>query len=48
MQHAEALGEPAEDPLLIFSVLFGFYVANYTAFNGDVLREAAARLQAAV
>jgi predicted ATPase len=43
MQHAEALGEPAEDPLLIFSVLYGFYVTNYTAFNGDVLRDLAAQ-----
>jgi class 3 adenylate cyclase/predicted ATPase len=43
MQHAEALGEAAEDPLLIFSVLYGFWVANYTAFNGDVLRELAAQ-----
>ena len=42
-QHAEALGEAAEDPLLIFSVLYGFWVANYTAFNGDVLRELAAQ-----
>jgi predicted ATPase len=41
MQHAEALGEAAEDPLLIFSVLYGFFVANYTAYNGDVLRELA-------
>jgi predicted ATPase len=42
-QRAEALGEAAEDPLLIFSVLCGFWVANYTAFNGDVLRELAAQ-----
>lgn len=25
MQHAETLGETAEDPLLIFSVLYGFW-----------------------
>ena len=41
MQHAETLGETAEDPLLIFSVLYGFWVANHTAFKGDVLRELA-------
>ena len=28
MEQAEALGEPAEDPLLLFSVLYGFWVAN--------------------
>jgi hypothetical protein len=44
MQHAEALGEPAEGPLLIFSLLYGFFVANYTAFNGDVLRDVAAQV----
>ena len=33
---AEALGEPLEDPLQLFSVLYAFWVANYTAFNGDV------------
>src|SRR5262249_39752476 len=38
IEHAEALGEPPEDPLL-FSVLFGSWNANYVAFNGDVLRE---------
>src|SRR5262249_42629024 len=43
MQHTEALGEAAADPLLMFSVLCGFIVASYTAFNGDVLRELAAQ-----
>ena len=37
IERAEALGEPLEDPLLLFSVLFGFWVANYLAFNGDVM-----------
>jgi hypothetical protein len=40
-EKAEALGEPLEDPLLLFSVLFGFWVANYLAFNGDVMRDLA-------
>jgi class 3 adenylate cyclase/predicted ATPase len=44
MQHAEAVGEPADDPLLIFSILFGFFVTNYVAFNGDVLRDVAAQI----
>ena len=41
IEQAEALGEPPEDPLLLFSVLYGFWVANYVAFNGDALRELA-------
>ena len=41
IEQAEALGEPLDDPLLLFSVLYGFWVANYIAFNGDVLRELA-------
>src|SRR5262249_8895269 len=43
IEQAEALGEPPEDPLLLFSVLYGFWVANYVAFNGDVLCELAAQ-----
>src|SRR5256714_1923498 len=36
IEQAEALGEPPEDPLLLFSALYGFWLANYVAFNGDV------------
>ena len=43
IERAEALGEPAEDPLVLFSVLYGFWVANYIAVQGDVLRELAAQ-----
>jgi hypothetical protein len=43
IERAEALGEPLEDPLLLLSVLYGFWVANYVAFNGDVVRELAAQ-----
>jgi predicted ATPase len=39
IEQAEALGEPTEDPLLLFVVLYGFWAANYLAFNGDTLRE---------
>ena len=46
IEQAEALGEPPEDPLLLFSVLYGFWVANYVAFNGDVMRELAAQFLA--
>jgi hypothetical protein len=40
---AEARGEHPEDPLLLFSVLYGFSLANTVAFNGEVVRELAAR-----
>jgi hypothetical protein len=33
---------PPEDPLLLFSVLYGFFVANVMAFNDDVPRDIAA------
>ena len=46
IEQAEALGEPPEDPLLLFSVLYGFWVASYMAFNGDVVRELAAQFLA--
>ena len=46
IEQAEALGEPPEDPLLLFSVLYGFWVANYVAFNGDVVRDLAAQFLA--
>jgi class 3 adenylate cyclase/predicted ATPase len=43
IEQAEGFGEPPEDPLLLFSVLYGIWVANYVAFNGDVMRELAAQ-----
>ena len=43
VEQAEALSEPLEDPLLLFTVLFGLWVANLNAINGDVLRELAAQ-----
>ena len=46
IEQAQALGEPPEDPLVLFSVLYGFWVANYVAFNGDVMRELAAQFLA--
>ena len=33
IEQAEALGEPPEDPLLLFSILFGFWVANPVRFQ---------------
>jgi class 3 adenylate cyclase/predicted ATPase len=46
IEQAEALGEPPEDPLLMFSVLYGLWVANYVGFNGDALRDLAAQFSA--
>ncbi len=43
IEQAEALGEPAEDPLLLFVVLYGIWVAKAGAFNGDAVRELAAQ-----
>jgi class 3 adenylate cyclase/predicted ATPase len=44
IEQAEALGEPPQDPLLLFSVLYGFWVANFVDFNGDVMRDLAAQI----
>src|SRR5215471_9824811 len=46
IERATALGEPPEDPLLLFSVLYGFWVANLVAFNGEVVRELAVQFLA--
>jgi class 3 adenylate cyclase/tetratricopeptide (TPR) repeat protein len=43
IEQAEALGEPPEDPLQLFSVLAGVWGANYVAFNGDAIRELSAQ-----
>ena len=43
---AEALGEAPEDPLLLFSVLYGIWNANNMAFNGEVVRNLAAQFAA--
>jgi predicted ATPase len=41
IEQAERLGEPPDDPLLLFSVLYSFWVANHVAFNGPKMRELA-------
>jgi predicted ATPase len=46
IQQAEAVGEPPEDPLLLFAVLYSFWVANFVAFNGNVMRELATQFLA--
>jgi class 3 adenylate cyclase/predicted ATPase len=42
IKKAESLGEFIEPPLL-FSVLYGFWVTNYLAFNREVMRDHAAQ-----
>jgi class 3 adenylate cyclase/tetratricopeptide (TPR) repeat protein len=46
IEQAEALGEPSEDQLLLFSVLYSFWAANILAFNGDVVRQLATQFLA--
>ena len=46
MEHAEKLGETTDDPLLLFAVLYGFWVASRMSFRADVTRELAAQFQA--
>jgi predicted ATPase len=46
IEQAEARGEPSDDPLLLFSVLYSFWVANHVAFNGDKMRELATQFLA--
>jgi tetratricopeptide (TPR) repeat protein len=41
IQEAEASGEPSDDPLLLFSVLYSVWVANAVAFDRKVLRQLA-------
>ena len=43
IEQAEALGEPLDDPLLLFSVLYGVWVATSVAVEGDKVRELAAQ-----
>jgi predicted ATPase len=38
IEQAEALGEPAEDPLLLYSILYGFFIAKFISFDGDAAR----------
>jgi class 3 adenylate cyclase/predicted ATPase len=42
IEQAEAIGEGPDDPQLLFSVFYSFWVANLIAFDGDVCRNLAA------
>jgi predicted ATPase len=44
IERADALGEPPEDPLLVFSALSALFNVNIVAFDGDVVRERAAQI----
>ena len=46
IEKSEALGEPLEDPSMLFSVLYGVWVASRAAFNGDAMRELATQFLA--
>ena len=46
IEQAEKLGEPLEDPLLLFSVLYSLWTSNYVAFDGEVMHELAAQFLA--
>jgi predicted ATPase len=46
IEQAAALGEPPEDPLLPFAVLYAFWVGNFVAFNGDIARDLATQFLA--
>jgi predicted ATPase len=35
IEHVERLGEHVEDPLLLYSVLYGFFIAKFINFDGD-------------
>src|SRR5262249_36488887 len=43
IEQAEALGQRPDDSLLLFSVLYGVYVASYVAFSGEVIRKLSAQ-----
>ena len=43
IEQAEFNGEPPDEPLLLFSILYGFWVAHYVAFDGDVICDLAAQ-----
>ena len=46
IEQAEALGEPPEDPLLLFSVLYSFWIASTLATDRELTRELAEQLLA--
>jgi len=45
MEEAQAQGEAPEDPLVLYSILYGSWVANRMKFQGDVVLPLARRFQ---
>jgi class 3 adenylate cyclase/predicted ATPase len=46
IERSEALGEPLEDPLLLFSTIYGLWAVNFVAFKGDICRDLASHFLA--
>jgi class 3 adenylate cyclase/predicted ATPase len=46
IEEAETQGDPPEDPLLLFSVLYASVIAHQIAFDGEAFRESAAQFLA--
>ena len=46
IENAEALGEPPDDPLLLFSVLYEAWAVSFVDFKGDLLCELSAQFLA--
>jgi predicted ATPase/class 3 adenylate cyclase len=46
IEEAEALGEAPDDPVLLFSVLYGVWAASWVAFNGDICRDLSTQFMA--
>jgi tetratricopeptide (TPR) repeat protein len=46
IEQAKKLGEPLEDPLLLFAFLYGYWTTSFVAFNGDAMRERAVQFMA--
>ena len=44
IEQAEAMGEAPEDPLLLYSVLSGYFSANAAAGNVEACRDVATRI----
>jgi class 3 adenylate cyclase len=44
VEQAEGMGDALDDPLLLFSALYGLWGVNLVAFNGEVIRTLAAQL----
>jgi predicted ATPase len=46
IEQAEELGEPTEDPLLLYSILYGFFIAKFINFDGYAARALACQFLA--